>query len=132
MLKNKDLLKRACSLLENYNNWIGDNYNDTVDLLDDMGTFIKDLLSSECSNKTQTYYQPVAYLDDGTNIEYGDIPEGLFSFQAFASREECEAWLKNNDYDPGDYAIIEHHENDIEGVTIIDEDGDIVEINEEG
>lgn len=82
-------------------------------------------------NKTKTYYQPAAYMDDGTNIEYGNIPEKLYSFQAFASVEECKEWLKDNGYDPKDYSIIEYHDDDIEDVTIIDWHGDAVEINEE-
>lgn len=81
-------------------------------------------------NKTKTYYQPVAYMDDGTNIDYGNIPNELHSFQAFANHEDCEEWLENNGYDPGDYAIIEYHDEDIEGVTIIDGDGDVLETNE--
>lgn len=82
-------------------------------------------------NKTKTYYQPCAYYDDGTNIEYGSTPEELMSFQAFATREDCEEWLDNNGYDHTDFAIIEYHDDDIEDVTIIDADGDVVEINME-
>lgn len=82
-------------------------------------------------NKTKTYYQPFAYYDDGTNVEWGDIPDELMSFQAFATREECEEWLENNGYDSGDFNIREYHDEDIEGVTIIDEYGDIIETNED-
>lgn len=82
-------------------------------------------------NKTKTYYQPYGYYDDGTNIEYGDIPEELCSFQAFATIEDCEEWLENNDYDPADFNIHEYHDEDIEGVTILNGDGEIIEINDE-
>ena len=41
------------------------------------------------NGKPSTYYQPELYYDDGTNIGW-ELPEGLFSFQAFPSREECE------------------------------------------
>lgn len=82
-------------------------------------------------NKTRTYYQPEWYADDGTNIEYGDIPEELNSFEAFADEETCRDWLSEHDYDPDDFAIIEYHDDDIEGVTIIDEFGDILETNED-
>lgn len=71
----------------------------------------------------KTYYQPVRYYDDGTNIGWGDIPEELASFMVFRTREDCEFWLKDNGYDPGDFAIIEYHDDDIEEVTLIDGDG---------
>ena len=73
-----------------------------------------------------TYYQPDRYYDDGTNVEYLGMPEGLFSFQAFRSEEECIAWLENNGYEPGDFTIHEYCDDDIEGVTIIDEYGDVI------
>lgn len=66
-------------------------------------------------------YQPVWYHDDDTNIDYGELPEGLFSFQAFATKESCNFWLKENNFDPGDFVIIEYDEGDIENVTILDE-----------
>lgn len=70
-----------------------------------------------------TYYQPERYTDDGTNICWGDIPEELASFMAFPTREDCKAWLEDNGYDPGDFAIIEYHDGDIEDVVLIDADG---------
>ena len=73
-----------------------------------------------------TYYQPDRYSDDGTNVEYLGMPEGLFSFQAFLSEEACIAWLENNGYEPGDFTIHEYCDDDIEGVTIIDEYGDVI------
>lgn len=73
-----------------------------------------------------TYYQPDRYHDDGTNVEYLGMPEGLFSFQAFLSEEACIAWLENNGYEPGDFTIHEYCDDDIEGVTIIDEYGDVI------
>lgn len=82
-------------------------------------------------NKTKVYYQPIEHFDDGTNFEYGTIPDELHSFQAFATTDDCEAWLVNNGYDHRDFAIIEYEDDDIEGVTIIDEFGDIVEVNED-
>ena len=68
----------------------------------------------------KTYYQPEWHFDDGTNIEYGGTPDELFSFQAFESREDCEEWLENNGYNPGDFVIHEYHDDDIEDVVIID------------
>lgn len=66
------------------------------------------------------YYQPEFYHDDGTNIEYGGIPEGLFSFQVFSSIEKCKDWLKEHDYDPDDFAIIKYSNDDIEDYEIIE------------
>ena len=83
------------------------------------------------NGKPSTYYQPEFYSDDSTNIEYGGLPEGLFSFQAFPTREECEEWLMDNGYNAADFVIHEYHGDDIEGVTILDGDGDIIYIGEE-
>jgi len=79
------------------------------------------------SDKKFTYYQPEAYYDDGTNVDYGSIPPELFSFQAFPTREECEEWLKNNGYEPCDFCISEYHDDDIEDVMLIDRNGDEIE-----
>lgn len=88
------------------------------------------------SDKKFTYYQPQAYYDDGTCINYGSLPEELFSFQAFPTREECKEWLKNNRYEPGDFCINEYHDDDIEDVTLIDRNGDVLmrieELEEDG
>lgn len=65
-------------------------------------------------------YQPVAYSDDGTNIEYGNMPDGLFSFQAFRAREDCRQWLADRGFDPSNFAILEYDESDIEDLTIIE------------
>ena len=73
-----------------------------------------------------TYYQPEWYHDDGTNISYGATPEELASFEAFPTREECEAWLQNNGYNPGDFCINEYHDDDIEEVTLIDRNSDVI------
>jgi hypothetical protein len=73
------------------------------------------------------YYQPHWYKDDGTNIEYGDIPDELYSFQAFVSPEACREWLWQHDYNDEDFTIDEYENDEIEGVTIIDEYGDELE-----
>lgn len=82
-------------------------------------------------NKTKIYYQPCRYIADDNMIVYGNIPNELCSFQAFATREDCEEWLENNGYDACDYAIIAYENDDIEDVTIIDAYGDVVEVNED-
>ena len=88
------------------------------------------------SDKKFTYYQPQAYYDDGTCINYGALPEELSSFKAFPTKEECEEWLKNNRYEPVDFCINEYHDDDIEEVTLIDRNGDVLmrieELEEDG
>lgn len=72
------------------------------------------------------YFQPEWYHDDGTNIDYDGMPEELFSFQAFRSEEECRQWLINHNYNPDEFVIHEYCNDDIEGVTLIDEDGNVI------
>ena len=72
----------------------------------------------------KTYYQPIAYMDNGIDIRWGDIPEEMWDFQAFATKEICRDWLWQHGYDDEDFAIIEYHDDDIEGVQLIDEYGD--------
>lgn len=67
-----------------------------------------------------TYWQPEWYSDDGTNLEYGGLPNGLFSFQVFLSREACVRWLEDHNYDPGDFVFHEYEKGDIEEPTILD------------
>ena len=78
------------------------------------------------SKEHYTYYQPEWYKDDNTNIEYGGVPNGLYSFDAFRSEDECEEWLINHGYEPGDFVIHQYCNDDIEEVRIIDSDGDTV------
>ena len=73
-----------------------------------------------------TYFQPDRYSDDGINIDYGGMPEELFSFQAFRTEEECRQWLINHDYNPDEFVIHEYCNDDIVDVTIIDEDGSVI------
>ena len=88
------------------------------------------------SDKRFTYYQPQAYYDDGTNIDYGALPEELSSFEAFPTKEECEAWLRIHNYNPDDFCIYEYQDDDIEDVTLIDRNDDVIprieELEEDG
>ena len=65
-----------------------------------------------------TYYQP--------QYENGDLPAGLFSFQAFRTEEECREWLINHNYNPGDFVIHEYCDDEIEDVTLIDANGNVI------
>ena len=67
----------------------------------------------------RTYYQPIITRGEEDNQWY-DVPEGLFDFQAFATREDANLWLLNNCYDPKQWDIHEYHDDDIEDVVIID------------
>lgn len=78
-------------------------------------------------NKTRVYYQP--YLR-GFNEASSELPDDLYSFEAFASKEECEEWMQNHGYGCCDYFIDEYHDDDIEDVTIIDRYDNIIEVNE--
>lgn len=78
------------------------------------------------SDKRFTYYQPLAYYDDSTNINYGALPEELFSFQAFPTKDMCEEWLRSHNYNPSDFCIFEYQDDDIENVTLIDHNGDML------
>jgi len=88
------------------------------------------------SDKRFAYYQPEAYYDNGTDIDYGPIPEELFSFQAFPTREECEEWLRIHNYNPDEFVIHEYHDDDIEDVALIGHNGDalvmIEDLEEDG
>lgn len=81
-------------------------------------------------NKTRHYFQPMFYFDDGTNIDW-QLPIELHSFEAFASEEDLIEFMASNGYQNGDYIINEYFDDDIEGVTILDCLGEVVETNEE-
>ncbi len=68
----------------------------------------------------KTLYQPEWYHDDGTNIDYGGVPDGLYSWQVFSTEEAAKEWLIDNDYDVNDFVIKKYTEEDIEDYTIID------------
>ena len=66
------------------------------------------------------YYQP--------QHENGDMPKGLFSFQAFRDEQEAIDWMEWHLDEEGndDIEIREYCNDDIEDVTLIDYNGDII------
>ena len=64
------------------------------------------------------YYQP-QYLN-------GDMPLGLFSFQAFRSEQEAIDWAEKHLDGDREIEIHEYCNDDIEVVILIDSDGDII------
>ena len=128
---NKDLLRRAKALLNDYNNWNGDDYDATAALMDDMGTFVRDLLSAEVKNKTKTYFQPMIRSCFDSDPENWYLPDVLASFKAFATKEDAEQFVAEMGYSNYELKIEEYHDDDIEGVTILDGYGNVIETNEE-
>ena len=69
----------------------------------------------------KTYYQPE---------RNGELPEELWSFQAFKTEEDACSWLYQHGYDPDKWIIEEYRDDDIEEPTFIDEYGDEIEEDE--
>lgn len=70
-----------------------------------------------------TYYQPLIFVND-----CWEFPKDLlYSFQVFASVEECEKFMENNGYSFAEINIIQYHGNDIEKPIFIDCDGNVIE-----
>ena len=61
-----------------------------------------------------TYYQP--------QLNTGDIPDELHSFQAFVTAEDADAFMKVNGYSADQYEIVEYHDDDIEDAYLYDAD----------
>ena len=68
------------------------------------------------------YYQP----EYKVPVYDVTIPNGLFSFQAFRTYDEAVNWLRLWGYNPDNFDIKEYKDNDIEEVTLLDENGDII------
>ena len=64
------------------------------------------------------YYQP--------QYEDGEMPEGLWSFQVFRSEQEAIDWAEKHLDGDREIEIHEYCNDDIEDVTLIDSDGDII------
>ena len=64
------------------------------------------------------YYQP--------QYEDGEMPEGLWSFQVFRSEQEAIDWAEKHLDGDREIEIHEYCNDDIEDVTLIDSDGDVI------
>lgn len=85
------------------------------------------------TKKTQrglTYYQPELYTDDGTNIDW-NLPQELHSFQVFLTKEDVEIFMEHLNYSSDEYTIMEYHDYEIDGITVLDCDGNVVEMYDE-
>ena len=69
------------------------------------------------------YYQPIRHIPCGDGEYIDELPDGLFSFQAFISPQETDAWLIEHGYDPIEFDIHEYYDDQIEDVVLIDAHG---------
>lgn len=76
------------------------------------------------------YYQPFIYVDGPGSHSYISFPDKFYSFQAFASRKEANAWMRNHGYEMGTFTVKKYTGGDIEGVTIINSKGEIIKASE--
>ena len=70
------------------------------------------------------YYQPSLYTDDGTNIDW-TIPNEMASFWVWRTKKELIACMEKWGYERKDFVINAYEGNDVEGYSIIDEDGNV-------
>lgn len=81
-------------------------------------------------NKTKTYYQPM--IKDKFNGQLQLVlPYELFSFQAFRSEDDAIRFMESYGYRQTQFVVEEYHDEDIEGVTILDAEGGILETNKD-
>ena len=74
------------------------------------------------------YFQPILVSDDGTNLQY-DVPSELRDWDVFLTREDAEIWCEDNGYQN---CLIEvYKDNDIEGIRVLNADGDVLAVFEE-
>ena len=74
------------------------------------------------------YFQSILVSDDGINLQY-NVPAELRDWDVFLSKEDAETWCKDNDYQ--DCLIKEYRDNDIEGIRVLNADGEILAVFEE-
>lgn len=54
------------------------------------------------------------------------IPQELYSWQVFLSKEDAKKWLIGFGYNPADFDIMEYEDNEIEDNVIIDAYGNTI------
>ena len=78
------------------------------------------------------YFQPYyAKVDDETHQISWEFPfDLLFSFQAFATEKDALDFMEKKGYSISEVNVVRYQDNDIEKVTILDSDGNVVHISE--
>lgn len=130
--------KRVC-----VGGWLGDNNETVKALIFDGETLIvsseydidhdTDQLPSDDLDEIRNFLAENADLIKGLHEYYQpeliatkDVPDGLASFQAFPTKEDCRTWMDRHGYLEGEYEILSYSDDDIEDVTILNGDGDVI------
>ena len=92
------------------------------DDLDEIRNFLAE--NADFIKAIQEYYQPEL-------ITTKDVPDGLASFQAFPTKEDCRTWMDRHGYIEGEYEILSYSGDDIEDPTILNGDGDVIYCSED-
>ena len=92
------------------------------DDLDEIRNFLAE--NADFIKAIQEYYQPEL-------IVTKDVPDGLASFQAFPTKEDCRKWMDRHGYLEGEYEILSYSGDDIEDPTILNGDGDVIYCSED-
>lgn len=92
------------------------------DDLDEIRNFLAE--NADFIKAIQKYYQPEL-------IVTKDVPDGLASFQAFPTKEDCRTWMDRHGYHEGEYEILSYSGDDIEDPTILNGDGDVIYCSED-
>lgn len=79
------------------------------------------------------YFQPyIGKINDETHQITWEFPfDLLYSFQAFRTEEDALSFMEKAGYSPCEVNIERYCDDDIEGVSILDENGIVVEIHED-
>lgn len=72
-----------------------------------------------CPYNPDTDEPTVGYQIESTDGMH-EIPDGLYSFEVFTTKDEADKWLDENN-PAGSWKIIPIHDGDIEGVTYVGE-----------
>ena len=82
-----------------------------------------DTLNEDPEGTVKKIYQPVM-------LDTNDVPEELYDYMVFPTREDCRFFMDNKFYVPGEYQILEHDEDDIEDYLMINKFGHSIQSEE--